>query len=400
MFNRVRRIFTTLRIWPQSVSNHEEFDLSKVSSGWPNDPHFAVLHTPHGIAGNAFRIAEEERAAGLGSDLVVFEDSSFQFSRHGSLGLEKLPSPGLRRARIETFLAQAVLKYQVFHFNFGASLLHQFPDVIHEDFKMLKSSGKAIFVTYQGCDARDKDLSIRELEINMCVGCDYYSCDDRFNKFKRDAVRIALKYADGVYFLNPDLARSINGGKFQPYASVDAKALSPVPFVEKLPHEIIIAHAPTSRALKGTVFIEAVLESLKHKYNCKILLIEGLSHAEALAQYRKADIVIDQILAGWYGAFAVECMALGKPTVAYIREGDLNVIPDEMRRDMGVFNANQRNLFERLSLLIENGNLRKEWGTKARAYVLKHHDPSVITADLVKDYTAALARINNERKGQ
>lgn len=397
MLNLAKRFLSRLSLRSGLVNSPDQPDLSKVSDGWPSTPLITVLHTPHSIAGNAFRIAEEERALGLGSDLVVFEDSKFQFARHGSLGLDKLASPAQRRARIESFFSAAVRKYQVFHFNFGASLLHQFPSEIHADFEQLKASGKAIFVTYQGCDARDKYLSIRELEVNMCAGCDYYSCDERFNKFKRDSIRKVMNYADGIYFLNPDLARSIGAGKFQPYASVDAKMLLPEPFVDKMPQDIIIAHAPTSRALKGTVYIESVLEKLKQKYNCKTLFIEGLPHADALAQYRKADIVIDQILAGWYGALAVECMALGKPTVAYIRESDLGVVPEEMRQDMGIFNANQFNLFERLSLLIESGELRKEWGVRARNFVLKHHDPSAITAGIVEDYSAALARISEGR---
>ena len=44
-------------------------------------------------------------------------------------------------------------------------------------------------------------------------------------------------------------------------------------------------------------------------------------------RYRDADIVVDQLLAGWYGGFAVEAMALGKPVIAYLRESDLHHVP-------------------------------------------------------------------------
>ena len=51
-----------------------------------------------------------------------------------------------------------------------------------------------------------------------------------------------------------------------------------------------------------------------------LVLVEGLHHDEALERYRDADIVVDQLNAGWYGLFAIECMALGKPVVTYLHE--------------------------------------------------------------------------------
>ena len=44
--------------------------------------------------------------------------------------------------------------------------------------------------------------------------------------------------------------------------------------------------------------------------------------------------MIDQVLAGWYGGFAVEAMAMGKPVACYIRDEDLAVIPTGMRRQL------------------------------------------------------------------
>src|SRR6058998_2007963 len=46
-----------------------------------------------------------------------------------------------------------------------------------------------------------------------------------------------------------------------------------------------------------------------------------------------ADLLVDQLLTGWYGAVAVEMMALGKPVVCYLREDDLKFIDSRMRAD-------------------------------------------------------------------
>ena len=49
-------------------------------------------------------------------------------------------------------------------------------------------------------------------------------------------------------------------------------------------------------------------------------IVEGLHHEEARERYRDADIVVDQLNAGWYGVFAIEAMALGKPVVTFLHD--------------------------------------------------------------------------------
>ena len=56
-------------------------------------------------------------------------------------------------------------------------------------------------------------------------------------------------------------------------------------------------------------------------------LVEAKPFWEALQIYGSGDIIVDQLLAGWYGGFAVEAMALGKPVIAYLRAEDLTLIP-------------------------------------------------------------------------
>ena len=47
-----------------------------------------------------------------------------------------------------------------------------------------------------------------------------------------------------------------------------------------------------------------------------------MTHGEALGRLAAADLVVDQLVLGWYGAVAVEAMALGRPVLAYIREDE------------------------------------------------------------------------------
>ena len=67
---------------------------------------------------------------------------------------------------------------------------------------------------------------------------------------------------------------------------------------------------------KGSEHVIAAVEGL----DADLYLVEGLRHDEAFDRYRAADIVVDQLNAGWYGLFAIEAMALGKPVVTFLHD--------------------------------------------------------------------------------
>src|SRR5207245_10359825 len=119
-----------------------------------------------------------------------------------------------------------------------------------------------------------------------------------------------------------------------------------------------VTAAPSDRSSKGTSMILDALEQLKSRYDFELILVEKKTHEEALALYRSADIAIDQVLAGWYGGFAVEMMAMGKPVACYIRESDMRFVPEAMRRELPVFKLNPGHLVEDIAKMLDQ---RLEW---------------------------------------
>ncbi len=91
----------------------------------------------------------------------------------------------------------------------------------------------------------------------------------------------------------------------------------------------------------------------------ELQLVEGVSHEKAIEIYRGADLIIDQLRAGWFGAFAIECMKMGKPVVAYINHEDLHFVPPQLAKDVceAFINANEYNLTEVLKPFIEQPSL-------------------------------------------
>ncbi len=130
------------------------------------------------------------------------------------------------------------------------------------------------------------------------------------------------------------------------------------------------------------------MRKISAKYPGKVTfrIVENLTYSSALEVYKNADIFIDQLLIGWYGGFAVEGMAYGKPVVSYIRQEDLDVVPPEMRAQIPVVNATARTLFQVMDDLLRDKEQIRSIGLKGRSYVERWHNPSTIAYQMKACY--------------
>ncbi len=144
-------------------------------------------------------------------------------------------------------------------------------------------------------------------------------------------------------------------------------------FARHLHHDnsnpVVIGHAPTNRAAKGSDIIIPVLEKLKDDFNVHIELIEGMSYEEALARKRTCDIFVDQIGDLGYGINSLEAMAMGMPACSCLAPGFAEMYPDHAFVDI-----NAENLAEQLIPLIKDGELRRTIGTRGQQWVRENHD--------------------------
>jgi glycosyltransferase involved in cell wall biosynthesis len=186
---------------------------------------------------------------------------------------------------------------------------------------------------------------------------------------------------------------------FVPYAHLNPRAFAVAqPNLYSTP---LVMHAPTHRGIKGTKHVLEAVERLKADgVPFRFELIEGLSHAEALQRYRDADLLIDQLLLGWYGGLAVELMALGKPVICHLRESDLRFIPQGMRKALPIIRAHPGDLYEVLKVWLTNRKQElPEVGARCRAFVEHWHDPLPIAASMIEDYRQARAGARRAKAG-
>lgn len=377
-----------------------------------------VLHCPTTVAGNPQNLARAEKSLGLESRTVAFRRDRYNYQADEFL-FEGGEGYWAKEMRLWGLLWRALRRYDIVHYNAGTSFMpwyypeekyvgRRLPRFAYDaldaykrledmcDLPLLKKAGKGIVVTYQGDDARQGDFCRTHFALSPAgeVDAGYYTRAS--DEDKRHRIARFDKYADRIYAVNPDLLHVLPPrAEFLPYANVDPQKWVPAePQSAGRGERLTVLHAPTHRGVKGTEHILKAVELLRERdrLDFEFVLVEGLPHSEVRRLYERADLLVDQLLCGWYGGLAVELMALAKPVVCYIREGDLKFIPAEMRRDLPVINATPTSVYEVLKewLSVRRGELA-EVGRRGRAFVERWHDPLKIAARLKADYETILA---------
>lgn len=372
--------------------------------------------------GNPQSLARAEREVGLDSWSVSLYPSRARYEADEVIDWGKAGPLRMELARWP-LLWRALRSYDVIHFNFGASLMPYWNSADSPAFKpysmwirklyglyarclelrdvpLLRKAGKGIVVTYQGDDARQGDYCRDHFEISPAVDAadSYYNAES--DRRKRKRITRFARYADRVYALNPDLLHVLpEAARFMPYATVDLRKWKPDPSRGSTSDVPLVLHAPTRRDIKGTSHVTAAFERLEDEgVKFKYVVVENMSRAEARILYEKADLLIDQLLAGWYGGLAVELMALGKPVICYIRKGDLKFIPTAMREELPVIEATPATIYETLKQWLTSRRRELgERGARSRSFVETWHDPLKIAEGLRIDYEAIMRQ---HRKGR
>ena len=311
-----------------------------------NDPQrpLRVTHCPVNIAGIPWENVQALRRKGIDARLVVFErgtlhpEADVSLDRHGPLP-QKL---------VQQFAAFARLAPQtdIFHFYFGLTLI---PKSLQ--FPLLRALGKKSVFHYLGSDIRGKTPA--ELAFGKRAGAEIIGS------------YAATRWVPEAHVIPPGL---------------DLRPFTPVPPSDN-PRPLVV-HAPSNREKKGTRFVIEACAQLPVDLD----IVEGVPHDVARERYARADIVVDQLNAGWHGVFALESMALGKPVVAHI---DAETA-DRSERGFGVrlpiVPATKETLVDALRPLVEQPALRREIGAQSRTYVEQVHDIDRVADRLLDVY--------------
>ncbi len=342
-----------------------------------------ILHLPTAVGGNSWGLAQGEKILGLNSKVLIDSENWINYPYDYCLDLDKHGRIGKKLKLLETFF-KIRSSYDVFHFNYGSSLI----DIPRLNIHLLDLpfyKGKKI-MTYNGCDARQKYPTIQRVSFAPCYDETCYAgmCNSGILDINRqNRINRVSKNVDHIFALNPDLMYFLPPDKttFLPYAVAGWETITTQKYT--IDSKIKIVHSPTNRAAKGSSYILSALTNLQKKYpNIEIEIIENIPYEQALKKYQEAHIVIDQVLIGWYGGFGVEVMKMGKPLAVFIREEDLKFIPKDMAKDLekAIINITPFNIEQTLELYLQNTDLLHQKSQASLEYVHKWHDPIYVAS--------------------
>jgi len=298
------------------------------------------------FAGIGWTNVQALRRKGIDARLVVFNTQPAHPEADENLHLPR--GPAWRRQAVQfRALAKLLPSTDVFHFYFGLTLV---PKRIQ--FPILKAARKKSVFHFVGSDIRGKSPD------ELAYG------------------RLADAQIVGSY----DAARWIPEAEVVP-PGIDLGAIAPV--LPRADGPLRIAHAALSRRRKGTELVVAACDEL----GLDLDVIENVRHDEVGPRLARADIVVDQLNSGWYGLFAIEAMAYGKPVVGYLHDEAATRTAAAFGVEVPIVRTTKETLATALRTLAASDEERRSRGAAGRTYVERVHDADKMADRLIDIYS-------------
>jgi len=305
-----------------------------------------VTHCPVNFAGIGWTNVEALRRKGVDARLVVFNTQPAHPEADEDLHLPKSPQ-WQRQALQLRALARLLPRTDVFHFYFGLTIV---PKALQ--FRLLRLARKKSVFHFVGSDIRGKS-------------------PDELAYGRRADAQIVGSY---------DAARWVPEAEVVP-PGIDLRGIQPAP--PRADGPLRVAHAALSRSRKGTELIVAACAEA----GLELDVIEDVRHDEVGPRLARADIVVDQLNSGWYGLFAIEAMAYGKPVLGYIHEEAAAQTADAFGVALPIVRTTKATLAGDLVRLAASRDDRRAKSQQSRAFVERVHDAGRMADRLIDIYS-------------
>ncbi|MFX0093041.1 MAG: glycosyltransferase [Candidatus Hodarchaeota archaeon] len=276
-------------------------------------------------------------------------------------------------------------------------LLRRFLD---DDFRLSlelgKVFGKKFLYLPSGCLGEELQSEFSKLDNGkVCSNCGVLKCDDSMQipRFK-----VLRRYGD-FFFGNGTFNSTQIHQTHVRYKSLDLNLWHPgikVPrkFMLKPTKSLRVLHSfyeggrnAGGKNIKGSGYVfEAVKKLREERYPVEYYFIRDVESKYMRYYQVQADIVVDQLIYGWWGSTGIETMALGKPVVCYLRkewkDNFLRTFPEY--ESFPVVEATTETIYEVLKKLVTDEEYRKKRGAESRAFAEKHFDAKKNAAEMEK----------------
>ena len=147
--------------------------------------------------------------------------------------------------------------------------------------------------------------------------------------------------------------------------------------------QFTIVHATSQPGIEGTRAISEAVERLRRRgHSIRFLWVHDCSHQEVLAAFSRADLAIGKMKMGYYANTQIESMALGVPTITFVRE---EFKTDELRQSGFIF-ATIATLEETIEHYLRHPDELAAKRRIARSSILALHDNDLLAGRLAAFY--------------
>jgi glycosyltransferase involved in cell wall biosynthesis len=319
--------------------------------------------------------ARADELLGMRADSMVW--TTYHISKSFTRNLSVLPAivrrlnPELLASLGRFVLAFSLLRYDIFHYFNDRGLLWPSRHLALEpdELDILARAGKRSYVFVYGADIRTRAATLALGRWNVCAQCPepgrYCVCDDVRGSatVATVAARVTAMVAMADMPVYAPQARRLD------YWPIDTAAIAAAPATPS-DGPLVIAHAPNHTHFKGTHHLQAAVAKLQAEgFAITVSIISGVSNAEVMQLFARADLVADQFISGAYGYTALEAMARGKPVLCYIRNADCVLAAAECP----LMQATPESIEQVLRWCLANRESLRAIGAQGQAYVQRHH---------------------------
>jgi glycosyltransferase involved in cell wall biosynthesis len=379
---------------------------------------------------NFYYLAAALRGRGWDALSVSFEDPKGPNANfyHGVDLCLYDPDPIEMFSKLRTLLFEIERNYKMVHF-YGKEHVSLFPPIFHTniffdrppfDILRLKRSGIKIGYSVCGCLDGAAQSTVHAWSGGCCDRCVWQQnsavCNDRGNLAWGRKVHAlcdliategfpALDFQAGKKVYREPLTTALDPDFWRPDLEIPERFR-----LARQAGEFIVYHgvgnfdvrAHNGRNLKGTPAIVAAIERLRSEgVNVRLEFATGLPNTEVRFLQAQADVIVDQLNHGRYGATAREGMMLGRPTVCYINKnepvGEVNL---ESIETCPLVSADESSIHAVLRELLGNAEKRKEISHNSREFALKWHSANACAARFEEAYDSLFKAASREYSGQ
>jgi hypothetical protein len=345
---------------------------------WPPLDPAGAVRLGLGLDNSAGQLTELAKAVSwnrpdTSAEVVAFEPrSAFRYPVDESFSKDLMGDEQFQRTRMERTLGRYTHLLRdgttpVFGWRHGRDILADLP--------VLSEAGIRAALLFHGSDVRDPDAHLAR------HGHSAYrdappEILERLRELAPRRREIAAESGLPLFVTTPDLLDDLPRARWLPLTVDVDRWYCEAPVMER-PRPVVL-HAPSKRWTKGSGGIVPVLERLDAAGKIEFRLVEEVPPARLRRLVHDADLVVDQLAIGSYGAFGAEAMAAGKPTIAYLHEATA----ERMGERPPAVHATPSTLEEVVVSLLDDRDGARETGLASMRFARRVHDGRAAAAAL------------------